>query len=413
MNYLNNMDTPKVSIIIPVYNGSNYLHDAIESALNQTYSNIEVIVVNDGSNDNNLTEKIALSYGNRIRYFYKENGGVATALNYGIEVMEGEYFSWLSHDDMYCREKIESEINYLKQSGDMKRIVYSDYKILEVDTNTMTLVELQERYNEKYLNTSIFPVVQGLIHGCTLLVHKSHFKRVGYFDVKKMTTQDYTLWFQMFEGQELIHVPKALVISRHHKMQGTRTIQCCSKERDELYISFIDDALEKDIDSIYGSRFNFYYQMHRFLIKTELIDATNYVRQKLLVEKKSINLEDVKVRTQDQIQRYFGKWINNICIFGAGQYGIEVLKELDRRGVYVECFCDNNSNKWETKVEGIKCISIDELCERKDKLLVLVCLSQEKEVYTQLKKLGIQEVIKKSDLEQVLFNISPYEINNI
>ena len=65
---------PLVSIIIPVYNGSNFLRQAIESALNQTYSNIEIIVVNDGSNDLGKTEEIALSYGSRIKYYKKENG---------------------------------------------------------------------------------------------------------------------------------------------------------------------------------------------------------------------------------------------------------------------------------------------------------------------------------------------------
>ena len=75
---------PKVSIIIPVYNGANYLRDAINSALNQTYKNIEIIVVNDGSNDNGRTDEIALSYGNKIKYIKKKNGGVASALNVGI-----------------------------------------------------------------------------------------------------------------------------------------------------------------------------------------------------------------------------------------------------------------------------------------------------------------------------------------
>ncbi len=71
----------KVSIIIPVYNGEKYIKESIESALNQTYTNIEIIVVNDGSKDN--TDEICKSYGNKIKYIKKENGGVATALNTG------------------------------------------------------------------------------------------------------------------------------------------------------------------------------------------------------------------------------------------------------------------------------------------------------------------------------------------
>ena len=101
---------PKVSIIIPVYNGSNYLKDAIDSALAQTYKNLEILVINDGSNDDGKTREIALSYKDKIRYFEKENGGASSAINLGIKEMKGEYFSWLSHDDMYYPNKVERQV---------------------------------------------------------------------------------------------------------------------------------------------------------------------------------------------------------------------------------------------------------------------------------------------------------------
>lgn len=104
---------PKVSIVIPVYNGGNYLAEAIDSALRQTYSNLEIIVVDDGSVDGS-TEVIARSFGDKIRYFKKENGGSSSALNYGINQMQGEWFSWLSHDDLYYPEKIEMQVNYIR-----------------------------------------------------------------------------------------------------------------------------------------------------------------------------------------------------------------------------------------------------------------------------------------------------------
>jgi glycosyltransferase involved in cell wall biosynthesis len=100
------MFNPKVSIIIPVYNWSNYLSEAIESALAQTYKNIEILVINDWSNDNWASEKIALSFGDKINYIYKENGWVATALNLWIEKASWEYISWLSRDNLYYSNKI-------------------------------------------------------------------------------------------------------------------------------------------------------------------------------------------------------------------------------------------------------------------------------------------------------------------
>ncbi|QQS65316.1 glycosyltransferase family 2 protein [Candidatus Saccharibacteria bacterium] len=105
---------PKVSIIIPVYNGSNFLKEAIDSALAQTYKNLEIIVVNDGSADQGKTEKIAMSYGSKIRYYKKVNGGVSTALNLGIKKMTGDYFSWLSHDDIYYPKKIENQVRFVE-----------------------------------------------------------------------------------------------------------------------------------------------------------------------------------------------------------------------------------------------------------------------------------------------------------
>ena len=89
---ISTVPSPLVSVIIPVYNGGDYLAEAINSVLSQSYPNIEIIVVNDGSDDEDLTEKVALSFGERIRYFSKKNGGVSSALNFGLKKMKGDFF---------------------------------------------------------------------------------------------------------------------------------------------------------------------------------------------------------------------------------------------------------------------------------------------------------------------------------
>ena len=109
------------------------MREAIDSALKQTYDNIEVIVINDGSEDEGETEKIAFSYGDKIRYYSKSNGGVATALNLGIEKMKGDYFSWLSHDDMYMPEKISNEIEQLQTLPDRTIIVAEGCQIIDAN----------------------------------------------------------------------------------------------------------------------------------------------------------------------------------------------------------------------------------------------------------------------------------------
>ena len=139
---------PRVSIIIPVYNGTNYMRDAIDSALNQTYENCEVIVVNDGSNDEGATDAAARSYGDRIRYFKKENGGVATAVNYGIQQMTGEYAAWLSHDDIFTPDKIEKQIHAALASGLENPVVHSNFEFWDVSKDKHLTVDLLQNYTK-------------------------------------------------------------------------------------------------------------------------------------------------------------------------------------------------------------------------------------------------------------------------
>ena len=122
---------PLVSIIIPLYNGSNYVEEAIKSALAQTYDNIEIVVVNDGSTDNGAGKAICEKYLDKILYFEKENGGCASALNYGIKKANGDFISWLSHDDLYFPEKVEKQINtYVTKDLDIQNTIVSNVGIL-------------------------------------------------------------------------------------------------------------------------------------------------------------------------------------------------------------------------------------------------------------------------------------------
>lgn len=229
---------PLVSIVIPVYKGSNYLSEAIDSALAQTYDNTEVIVVNDGSPDDGKTEKIALSYGDKIRYFRKENGGSSSALNYGIKQMRGEWFSWLSHDDLYCPEKIEKQINYIIENN-----IYKDKKINKhifftasenVDGNGKcirrpTTQHIQKICNDvnsiadnKYL---IADHIKYCFHGCGCLIHKSAFSDVGMFDENLRLVNDIDMWFRLYAGGYILHyIPEILVKGRVHAGQISRSI---------------------------------------------------------------------------------------------------------------------------------------------------------------------------------------------
>ena len=102
------MPNELISIIVPIYNVENYLEKCIESILNQTYKNIEIILIDDGSKDNskNICKKY-VDYDNRVKYYYKENGGLSSARNYGIEKSKGNYLMFIDSDDYIDSDMVE------------------------------------------------------------------------------------------------------------------------------------------------------------------------------------------------------------------------------------------------------------------------------------------------------------------
>ncbi len=226
-----------VSIVIPAYNASNYLREAIDSALSQTYENIEIIVVNDGSRDDGATREIALSYGDKIRYIEKQNGGSSSALNEGIKNMNGEWFSWLSHDDLYYPQKVSEQIAFMKslclkederyrhfffcgcdfinaKGGYIKKANYTENKKMSDSINSLPgneyLVAEPTKYN---------------FYGCGCLIHKKVFEEIGMFDESLRLINDLDMWYRLYSGGYVLHLlPQSLVMGRMHSGQISRSI---------------------------------------------------------------------------------------------------------------------------------------------------------------------------------------------
>ena len=270
------MKNPKVTIVIPVYNGKKYMKEAIDSALGQTYSNLEVLVINDGSNDNGATRNIAKSYGKKIKYIEKENGGVSTVLNLALKTMTGEYFSWLSHDDVYYPSKIEEEVNYLIENNclDKKVILYSDYELID---EKGVLISKAIKDHEMLVRKEEYALLRGTVNGITLLIPTFAFDECGNFDEKLRCVQDYELWYRMMKkGYKFIHIPKILAKSRFHRKQVTNTNPKVITEGNDFWIYMIDDISDKKKEELEGSVYNYYVEMESFLKDTPYEIAMNH-----------------------------------------------------------------------------------------------------------------------------------------
>lgn len=249
---------PKVSIVIPAFNASNYLSQAIDSALAQTYSNFEIIVVNDGSKDDGATREVALSYGDKIRYFEKENGGSSSALNMGIANMTGEWFSWLSHDDLYVPEKLEKQITYMNSlcldpSVLTKHIFFSASSLIDANGKTIRAPRAKRRQALSERIAS-FPhngylVAEPTVYcfqGCSCLIHRDAFADIGTFDEELRLVNDLDLWFRLYAANYKLHyLPDMLVKGRIHAKQVSRSIGFSyhNSEQDMLWNRSLDFLL--------------------------------------------------------------------------------------------------------------------------------------------------------------------------
>lgn len=210
-----------VSIVIPTYNRAPLIGDAIDSALNQAYKNTEVIVVDDGSTDN--TKEVCSKYNNKIKYFYKSNGGIASALNFGVEKMQGSWFKWLSSDDILEENAVEELVKFAHEKH--ARFVYSDYIL--IDGQGKQVGEFIEPTYDTYLDFAAKLWQSFIGNGSSSLIHRNVFEEVGVFDKSLKSAEDYDFWLRacILHRIMLYRCPKVLLRYRVHSKQLTAEVK--------------------------------------------------------------------------------------------------------------------------------------------------------------------------------------------
>jgi glycosyltransferase involved in cell wall biosynthesis len=223
----------RVSIVIPVYNGANYLAEAIDSALAQTHHDLEVVVINDGSTDGGETAAIARGYGNRIVYVEKANGGVSSALNEGLQRMSGEWFCWLSHDDRYLPRKTELQLAFARKHD--AKIAGCDFDVIDESGNVTGV----ERLNVDAVRTGR-DLLDHYVFGCALMIHRSCFDGGVAFNESNRTTQDLEMWLKLIERNPIHWLPEVLAQVRWHGLQGSRTEMGYAADKANLFARMAD-----------------------------------------------------------------------------------------------------------------------------------------------------------------------------
>lgn len=216
---------PLVSVIIPTYNKAQYLKKAVESVLNQTYKKIEVIVIDDGSTDN--TAEIVKSFNDpRIIYFWKENKGPAVARNTGIKKAKGKYIVFLDSDDLWLKEKLETQIDFMEKNSEIGLLGTGCYEMTD---------------KGKVIGKKIFPTSNEILQKdlikynpfiqSSIMTRKEIFDKVGlWYDEKFRESEDYDLWLRIAGNYKIANLPEALTMKRYYK-EGLSP----AKDKEQLY----------------------------------------------------------------------------------------------------------------------------------------------------------------------------------
>ncbi|MBW4664429.1 MAG: glycosyltransferase [Chroococcus sp. CMT-3BRIN-NPC107] len=204
-----NNNTPIISVVIPVYNGAKTIKETVESVLQQTYQNFEIIVINDGSQDETLAV-INNIQNQKIKLFSYSNAGLSASRNRGFARACGEFITFLDADDLWTKDKLEAQLEALQQNP-QAAVAYSwtdhideDGKFLRPASYTSCNGNVYER----------ILVGNFLACGSNTLIRTQALKQVGGFDESLNSAEDWDMWLRLAPYYEFVVVPRPQVLYR-------------------------------------------------------------------------------------------------------------------------------------------------------------------------------------------------------
>ena len=223
----------RVSVIIPAYNGERYIAEAIDGVLSQTFTEYEIIVVDDGSTDN--TSQIARQYGDRVNYLSQANQGVAASRNLGMAAARGEYIAFLDQDDVFLPHKLASQVDLLDRDPNLG-MVNSGWQIVdEAGTVKAAVQPWQQIPHLSCANLIIWkPVFLG-----AMLFRRSWLERSGGFDSTLSQTPDVDLVMRLaMMGCPAAWVEQTTVKYRQHEANASKNTLLQAQELNEITSRF-------------------------------------------------------------------------------------------------------------------------------------------------------------------------------
>ena len=227
------MNKGVVSVIVPVYNRENYVAETLDSILQQTYQNIEIVAVNDGSKDNSLLvlESYKKKYPDKILVIDQENQGQVRSRNNAILQSRGEYIAFLDSDDLWLPDKLEKQLPLFV---DNVGLVYSGIHNIDGDGNIIDTELIREDMRGDIHNKLL---IKNRMTGGTVVLRRDVIDKVGMFDVDFAAAENWDLWLRVSKHYAVDFVNEPLVKYRKHSGNMSKD--------DILMINIVDSILKK------------------------------------------------------------------------------------------------------------------------------------------------------------------------
>ena len=251
----------KISVIIPTFNRANFLPRAIKSVLNQTFQDLELIVVDDGSTDN--TEEVVRRFqkmNRRIRYIKQEHsGGAARPKNTGLKESVGEYIATLDSDDEWLPTKLEKQLDLFEKSANPNLGFVGCYYIAVNEFGSK-----EELYKiPQYIDTFRSILTHDYMGSGSCIIYKRKvFDNAGYFDENLKTAQDWEMRIRLVQKYDFDFVREPLVKYFIHMKNITKTLDDLNRIQDHKYILRRHKALYKKYPKAYSTRIRNIGSMH-------------------------------------------------------------------------------------------------------------------------------------------------------
>lgn len=441
------MFMPQVSIIVPVYNVEKYLRQCLDSIVNQTFKDIEIICVDDGATDNsgNILEEYA-SKDERVKVFHKENTGYGNTMNIGLDLASGEYIAIVESDDFADADMIEKMHQAITLSGsDIVKARHYDYR----DGKDYLCDLIQEFPKNEIINSDIYPNLVRLAHTIWSCIYRRDFlfeNEIRFHETEGASYQDMSFAIQCWvKAKKVYLIENAFLHYRNDNpnssMHNPQKIFCVFDEYhwvEKMFDKYWKEHLEKDrcfvrqkymdyfihynrvaMQYQYAFLLRFSEELERDLLQNRLIksDFSPSVWEHMCQIHTDMNgffartakkIEDIrlKVCSFENVESYQTGFLNYLSsypllyIYGAGQVGQKLADVLIQNGIHIDAFTVTKQNQDISEACGIPVVELDTVKGNIETAAVIIAVTERNqyEMYQNLIQYGFKHVFRVDDI---------------